>query len=57
MNFDQAKIYCSENIFKNIVLLSEKYLLGKKEMEMIDKHIKKGVLNYLLAKYPSTDST
>lgn len=26
-------------------------------MEMIDNHIKKGVLNYLSAKYPLTDST
>jgi hypothetical protein len=55
MSFEQAKIYCSENIFKNIVRLSEKYRLSDLELELIDNHIKKGVLNYLAAKYPLTD--
>jgi hypothetical protein len=57
MSFEQAKIYCSENLFKNIVRLSEKYRLSDLELELIDNHIKKGVLNYLAAKYPLTDST
>jgi hypothetical protein len=57
MNFEQTKIYCSENIFKNMVILSSKYSLNADEMELIDSHIKNGVLMYLSAKYPLTDST
>jgi hypothetical protein len=57
MSYEQAKIYCSENIFKNIVRLSEKYRLSDKELKLIDDHIKDGVLKYLATKYPQTDST
>jgi hypothetical protein len=57
MSFEQAKIYCSENIFKNIVRLSQKYRLSDLELKLIDNHIKDGVLKYLAAKYPLTDST
>jgi hypothetical protein len=57
MNFEQTKIYCSENIFKNIVVLGSKYTLSAEEMELIDNHLKNGVLSYLAAKYPLTDST
>ena len=57
MNYEQAKIFCSENIFKNIVTLSQTYNLSPLEMELIDNHIKKGVLTYLGTKYPLTDST
>jgi hypothetical protein len=32
MNYEQTKIYCSENIFKNIVVLSSKYTLSVTEM-------------------------
>jgi hypothetical protein len=28
MNFEQTKIFCSENIFKNIAALNEKYHLS-----------------------------
>jgi hypothetical protein len=28
MSYEQTKIYCSENIFKNIVVLSSKYTLN-----------------------------
>ena len=56
MSFEQTKIYCSENVFKNIARLSKKYSLSEMEMEKIDSHIKNGVLTYLAAKYPLTDS-
>jgi hypothetical protein len=56
MNYEQTKIYCSENIYKNIVVLSSRYTLSAAEIELIDDHIKKGVLSYLTAKYPLTDS-
>ena len=57
MSFEQAKIYCSENIFKNIVLLNKKHQLSAVDIKMIDQHIRKGVLSYLSAKYPLTDSS
>jgi hypothetical protein len=53
MTYEQTKI----NIFKNIVVLSSNYTLSAAEMELNDDHIKKGVLAYLAAKYPLTDST
>jgi hypothetical protein len=56
MSFEQTKIYCSENVFKNIARLSKKYSLNEMEMEMIDSHIKNGVLTYLATKYPLTES-
>jgi hypothetical protein len=57
MTFEQTKIYCSENVFKNIARLSTQYRLSESEMEAVDKHIKKGVLEYLAAKYPLSDSS
>lgn len=56
MSYEQVKIYCSENILKNIVTLSSQYILSPEELELIDSHLKKGVLSYLAAKYPLTDS-
>jgi Leu/Phe-tRNA-protein transferase len=57
MNFEQIKIYSSENILKNIVLLNKKRTLSPKDFEIIDTHIKNKVLKYLGTKYPLTDST
>jgi hypothetical protein len=48
MNFEQTKIYCSENFLKNVVVLSSKYILNAAEIKLIDRHIKK-VLTYLSA--------
>lgn len=56
MTFSQTKIFCSENILKNIVNFSSSYLLNKDEIEMMDKHIAGEVVEYLEAKYPKTDS-
>jgi hypothetical protein len=57
MTFEQTKVYCSENILKNIVILGQSVVLTDKDFEAMDKHIKKKVLGYLSAKYPMTDST
>jgi hypothetical protein len=56
MTFEQAKVYSSENILKNIVILGQSVTLTDKDFETMDKHIKKKVLDYLSAKYPMTDS-
>jgi hypothetical protein len=57
MNFEQAKVYCSENIFRNIVILAQENGLTAKQIQIIDKHIKDNVLDLLSAKYPLADST
>ena len=56
MNFEQAKIFCSENIFKNMVILNKNYKLSAQEFEMLDSFIEKKVLHYLGKKYPLTQS-
>ena len=57
MSFEQAKIYCSENILRNIVILAQRSGLSAKEIQIIDTHIKTNVIDYLDAKYPLTEST
>jgi len=39
MNYEQAKIFCSEGILRNIVLLTKKYRLTKDQIKVIDDHI------------------
>ena len=56
MSFEQAKNYCSENIFKNLVRLNQEYNFTAEDFARIDSHIKKGVLNYMSKKYPLTDN-
>jgi hypothetical protein len=55
MSFEQAKIYCSENILKNIVKLSQKVTLTKQHFEVIDAHLKTKVIDSLFLKYPIND--
>ena len=56
MRFEQAKVYCSENIFKNLVRLNQRYQFSAEEFKLIDEHIKEGIMSYLQRKYPSTDN-
>jgi|688.fasta_scaffold683915_2 hypothetical protein len=56
MSYDQAKIYCSENILTNIVQLNESYNLSSQEIRLIDDHIENGIAPYLLSKYPMTET-
>lgn len=56
MSYDQAKIYCSENIISNIIRLNENYHLTSEEIKDIDEHIEDGVTTYLLTKYPMTET-
>jgi hypothetical protein len=57
MTFEQTKIYCSENILRNIVLLTDKINLSPEHMEMINSHLKNRVLPYMNSKYPMTAAT
>jgi hypothetical protein len=55
MSFEQAKIYCSENMIKNIITLGRKVTLTKQHFEIIDTHLKTKVIKYLTFKYPIND--
>jgi len=56
MTFEQAKVYCSENILKNLALLGSNKSLTHKDFAVIDSHIQGNGINYLMTKYPKTDS-
>lgn len=56
LNYKQAKVFCSEGILRNVVLLTKKFKLNKKQMQAIDVHIKDGLVEYMQAKYPLTES-
>ena len=54
MTFEQTKIYCSENILRNIALLTDKINLSAEHMEIINNHLKNRILPYMNSKYPMT---
>jgi hypothetical protein len=39
MNYEYTKIFCSEGILRNIMLLTNKYRLNERQIRMIDDHI------------------
>lgn len=54
MSFENTKIYCSQQILKNLARLSEKYPLTAHHFAVIDRHLQGSVLEYMLQKYPMT---
>ena len=56
MTYEQTIVYCSENVFKNLVRVNKKYYLTAADFAMIDNHIRNGVLHYMKKKYPLTDN-
>ena len=57
LNYEQIKIYCSENIIKNIAFLNKKQHLKKNEVKILSKYETNYVLPYLAKKYPLTASS
>lgn len=57
MNFEQAKIFCSENIIKNLVVLNERHHLNNREFQQLDSYIQHKILHYIRKKYPQKQST
>jgi hypothetical protein len=39
MSYEYTKIFCSEGILRNVMLLTNKYHLNERQMRMIDDHI------------------
>lgn len=56
LTYEQAKVYCSQNILSNIAALVAKYHLTSQELREIDEFIRDDVLDLLLKKYPMTES-
>lgn len=56
MSYEHTKIFCSEGILRNIVLLTKKYRLNDRQMRIIDDHIEQRIVPYMQKKYPLTES-
>lgn len=39
MSYEHAKIFCSEGILRNIVLLTNRFQLTERQIRLIDDHI------------------
>lgn len=39
MTYEHSKVFCSEGILKNILLLTKKYRLSEHQMKIINEHI------------------
>jgi hypothetical protein len=40
MNYEQTKIYCSENILRNVMHLSKDYKLKNDKIQIIDQYLR-----------------
>lgn len=56
MSYEHTKIFCSEGILRNIVLLTKKFRLNERQMKIIDDHIEDKIVSYMKRKYPMTES-
>ena len=57
MTFEQAKVFCCEEILKNISEFGERYELTSDLLKLSDKIMKEKVMPYLALKYPLNEST
>lgn len=57
MSYEHTKIFCSEGILRNIVLLTNKFKLTERQIRLIDDHIEQKIVPYMKKKYPMTEST
>ena len=56
MTFEQTKVFCSESVLRNLLRLTQKYKLTEGQVAEVNKHIGGEVLDYLMKKYPMTQS-
>ena len=57
MTFEQAKVFCCEEILKNISEFGERHELTSDILNLSDKIMKEKVMPYLALKYPLNEST
>jgi hypothetical protein len=57
MSYEHTKIFCSEGILRNIVMLTSRYRLTERQVRLIDDHIEQKIVPYMKKKYPMTEST
>lgn len=53
----QAKIFCAENVLKNIVYCSQQRKLTSEHLAVIDAFVAGSILPYLSQKYPVSETT
>jgi hypothetical protein len=56
LSYEQTKIFCCENILANMGALIKQYHLSPEDLREIDEFIRDDVLDYLLKRYPLTES-
>ena len=56
MSFQQAKVYCCQQILKNISSFAEKHEISSTVLSDLDKIMKKKVMPYLAQKYPLSET-
>ena len=56
MTFEQAKVYCCEEILRNVGIFGEKHKLDRTFFQKVDRIMKKKVMPYLAQKYPLSES-
>lgn len=57
MTYEHTKTFCSEGILKNILLLTRRYHLSERQMNIINEHIEERIVPYMQKKYPLTESS
>lgn len=55
MTFEQAKVYCCEEILKNVGAFAEKHDISASVLSQLDNIMKKKVMPYLAQKYPLSE--
>ena len=54
MSYDQMKVFASESLLMNLVILADHYKITQKEIRFIDETMNDSILPYLKGKYPLT---
>ena len=52
MTFSEAKVFCSENILRNLNNLDDKWSLSGEELRALDRFVEEDILTYIASKYP-----
>jgi hypothetical protein len=57
MTFNEAKVFCSENILRNLNNLDDKLSLSGDELRSLDMFLEEDILTYIASKYPLSESS
>lgn len=57
MTFNEANVFCSENILRNLNNLDDKLSLSGDELRSLDMFLEEDILTYIASKYPLSESS